>query len=255
MKAFDIFWVINPIEFLIFNEAVSLFNLSTVQQLFTSPSSSSCSKIFFSSSAKTIEFDEFEFAALLQSTWNLPLVVTHFTTSLDYQLKSLFKAGVPWWGTRGGMDPPSSKKCFEGGPRGANHSNHSTPVVLINIQYFHIRVCRTKICNRNHLKHQCCQVSKKKKKTSRKWNENKSKTSNYFWIYRNLVSTTVVLIQITLNYKQLTWTAESRWLTNFWIGFSQYFSATFLLLSYFWFQFRLVSSLSLITLNNLTLLH
>ena len=30
-QAFDIFWVIDPIEFLIFNEAVSLLNFSIVE--------------------------------------------------------------------------------------------------------------------------------------------------------------------------------------------------------------------------------
>ena len=56
-------------------------------------------------------------------------------------------------GRSGSLGPPSCKKCFERGPGGGgNYSNYSKLSVLINIQYFHIRVCRTKIRNRNYLK-------------------------------------------------------------------------------------------------------
>ena len=45
----------------------------------------------------------------------------------------------------------SSKKMLSGG--GPNYSSLSKLLMLINIQYFHIPVCRTKICNRDYLKH------------------------------------------------------------------------------------------------------
>ena len=53
---------------------------------------------------------------------------------------------MPWWG----LSPLFLKKCFEGGP---NCSSHSKLLALINVQCFHIRVCRTKIPNRDYLEH------------------------------------------------------------------------------------------------------
>ena len=57
-------------------------------------------------------------------------------------------AGVPWW--RVGL-PSSKKDAFRGG-QGANFSSHSKLLVMIT-QYFHIRVCQTKIRNRDYLEH------------------------------------------------------------------------------------------------------
>ena len=59
------------------------------------------------------------------------------------------QAGVPWWGARGKLGLLVLKNAL----RGANYSSHSKLLVLNNIQYFYIRICRTKIRNREYLEH------------------------------------------------------------------------------------------------------
>ena len=54
-------------------------------------------------------------------------------------------------GRRGvGLDPLCYKKMILGG---ANYSSHSKLLVQSNNQYFYIRVCRTKIRNRDYVEH------------------------------------------------------------------------------------------------------
>ena len=56
-------------------------------------------------------------------------------------------------GGLGGLIPLVLKNILRGTPGGPNCSSHSKLLVLINVQYFHIRVCRIKIRNRDYLEH------------------------------------------------------------------------------------------------------
>ena len=53
----------------------------------------------------------------------------------------------------GGLGPLVQNNGLGDSSGGGNYSSHGKLLVLINIQFIHNRVCRTKICNRDYLEH------------------------------------------------------------------------------------------------------
>ena len=67
----------------------------------------------------------------LEPLENTPVIVTLNSaqkTASSSSVKTIL-AGLPWWGGPGGLGPPSSKKLFVGGPKGALKIGQ----VLVNI--------------------------------------------------------------------------------------------------------------------------